>query len=103
MILSTLFTALAAPSCLGTPETGWGCLREAGGHRILNLHGTDAQIGTLYGQLLKPELQEAYLPMMARMHQDLPSSFRTLWQGYRSHFPDLFDPSMTARSDMKLS
>ncbi len=77
-MLPVLPLVFAAPICTGTPGgvSGWACRREFGGHRVLDLHGTDSAIGQMYGSLLREELTAAYVPMVDSMLDELPEPFR---------------------------
>lgn len=100
MILA-LLVAPAFAECIGdagNSAAGWGCRREVAGHHLLDLHGTDARIGEIYGRLLQPELDDAYVPMMEDMYGVLPGAFRSAWRRYRGRFPDLLDADMEARA-----
>ena len=76
----------------------YGCVREIAGHTVLNLRGTDAQIGALYGRLKANELRGAYVPMMEGMYGDLPASFERMWRGYLGKFPRFLDDGMKERA-----
>ncbi len=94
-------SAAAEPvACEGTVAGvgPYGCVREIAGHAVLNLRGTDAQIGALYGRLQANELRGAYVPMMEGMYGELPASFERLWRGYLRRFPRFLDEPMKARA-----
>lgn len=79
--------------CIGTAHhaDGWGCRREVGGHHVLDIHGTDEQIGRFYGQLLRTEMIDKYAPMTEQMIRDLPAGFRNVLSMYERRYPDYFD------------
>ncbi len=87
-------------ACIGQEHAaaGWACRREVGGHRVLDLHGTDAQIGGMYGVLLRRELTERYVPMTDHMIADLPVGFRHVLAMYEHRYPDYFDADNHARA-----
>lgn len=91
----------ASPAtCIGEAGStaGWGCRREFAGHTVLNLHGTDSDIGRLYGGLFEPELRAAYLPMMQSMELAIPAPLRAALGPHRESFPEFFDAGMAKRA-----
>lgn len=100
VLLFTLPIALSAPLCIGRSNdgAGWACRREFGGHRVLDLHGTDTAIGQMYGELFRDELKSTYVPMVDGMLDALPVPFRRAFEFHEQHFSGFFSPEMDARA-----
>lgn len=87
--------------CVGSPADrgGWGCLEPLRGWRILDLHGTDEQIGRIYGTLLYDELVDSWGPMVHEMHWDrVPPVFAALLRRHDRHYASYFDARATDRA-----
>jgi len=98
--LISLFLALAlgAETCVEVTQ-GRGCRQDLRGWRVLDLHGTDEAIGAAYGELLKEELINDWVPMVEQMHYGrLPAVFRKLLARHQKHFPAYFDARAQARA-----
>lgn len=65
---------------------------------MLDLHGDDAAIGRTYGELLRPELTDAYLPMMRQMIADVPAPFWSAVMAHDAHLPEFFSLEMGERA-----
>ncbi len=100
LTLVLLPLAHAVSVCTGTvgDAAGWGCRREIGGHHVLDLHGTDTDIGRMYGTLLSEEMTASYLPMVEGMLAELPAPFRWTLARHEAHVPGFFSPEMEARA-----
>jgi len=91
--------SLALAQCVEVDE-GRGCRQDLAGWRVLDLHGTDRAIGQAYGELLKDELVEYWIPMVEEMHfARMPGVFRKLLARHRKHFPDYFDARAAQRAE----
>lgn len=91
--------SLALAQCVEVDQ-GRGCRQDLAGWRVLDLHGTDRAIGQAYGELLKDELVEYWIPMVEEMHfARMPGVFRKLLARHRKHFPDYFDARAAQRAE----
>ncbi|MFZ5478523.1 MAG: carcinine hydrolase/isopenicillin-N N-acyltransferase family protein [Myxococcota bacterium] len=98
MILALAALASAAV-CVGDPVRGWGCREAVAGWEVLDLHGTDTQLGWVYGTLMRGEMEALYVPMLEREHYGaLPHGFRSLFLRVQRRFPDYFDAPARARA-----
>ena len=91
---------LLAATCIGRADGpgGHGCIRQVAGHRVLDLRGTETQIGSMYGELLRDEMRDAYVPMMETMFAELGPGFGRMWTRYRGRFSALYDLGMQQRA-----
>lgn len=84
------------PSCVAVGG-GWGCAEQLSGYTILDLHGTDTQIGHAYGALLRGPLRDAAVEANESVYASLPPLFRRIFLRSQARHPDYLDDACEAR------